>query len=46
MTETNGPAQQPRQLTELTDVHDFLNEVGSDPGCGFPVARSSTWSSC
>ncbi|MFJ1981576.1 hypothetical protein [Streptomyces albogriseolus] len=36
MTETMGPIRQPRQLTELTDVHGFLDEVRLRPGVWLP----------
>ncbi|WP_252536944.1 hypothetical protein [Streptomyces sp. RO-S4] len=32
MAETIGPRRQPRQLTELSNVHDFLEEVRLRPG--------------
>lgn len=36
MTAPDGTRQKPRQLTELGDVHDFLDEVRLRPGMWLP----------
>ncbi|MFF4835655.1 hypothetical protein [Streptomyces sp. NPDC001315] len=36
MTEANNPRRQPRQLAELSSVHEFLDEIRLRPGVWLP----------
>jgi hypothetical protein len=46
MAGEEGARREPRQLTELSNVHEFLDQTRLRPSSGYDAAHSNTWTRC